>query len=79
MKNGNEIEPGLYEHYKGRRYEVIGLAHHSETREPLVVYRMLYSTESFPYGALWVRPLGMFTETVQVEGKEIPRFRLLEK
>lgn len=61
--------PGLYRHYKGRDYEVIDTAQHSETGEQLVVYRCLYGD----YG-LWVRPLQMFLEFVTVEGKRIPRF-----
>lgn len=67
------IQPGLYEHYKGRQYEVIGVAKHSETEEPMVVYRALYGE----YG-LWVRPLKMFEEMVMVNGEPLPRFRLLK-
>ncbi|WP_163577671.1 DUF1653 domain-containing protein [Halomonas faecis] len=63
--------PGIYYHYKGNRYEVLGVAHHSETEEPLVVYRALYGD----YG-LWVRPLGDFNETVAVQGEPVPRFEL---
>ncbi|QOR40152.1 DUF1653 domain-containing protein [Billgrantia diversa] len=63
--------PGIYSHYKGNRYEVLGVAHHSETEELLVVYRALYGD----YG-LWVRPLEMFTETVEVRGEPVPRFDL---
>ncbi|HSP58329.1 MAG TPA: DUF1653 domain-containing protein [Halomonas sp.] len=63
--------PGIYSHYKGPLYEVLGLAYHSETEEPLVVYRALYGD----YG-LWVRPLAMFTETVEVQGEPVPRFSL---
>jgi hypothetical protein len=59
------IEPGLYRHYKGNDYEVVGVATHSETQESLVVYRALYGE----YG-LWVRPLAMFEELV--DGR--PRF-----
>jgi len=66
------IPSGHYLHYKGNRYEVIGVARHSETDELLVVYRPLYGE-----GALWVRPLSMFTQTVTVEGREVPRFRYL--
>lgn len=61
--------PGLYRHYKGRDYEVIDTAQHSETGEQLVVYRCLYGD----YG-LWVRPLPMFLESVQVKGESVPRF-----
>ncbi|MFG6179306.1 DUF1653 domain-containing protein [Halomonas sp. THAF12] len=63
--------PGIYRHYKGPLYEVIGVAHHSETEEPLVTYRALYGD----YG-LWVRPLDMFMETVEVQGEPLPRFAL---
>jgi hypothetical protein len=61
--------PGRYRHYKGHDYRVIGLARHSETLEPLVVYEALYGE-----GGLWVRPAAMFTETVTVDGVPLPRF-----
>jgi len=61
--------PGRYRHYKGKEYEVIGIASHSETEESLVVYRTLYGDQS-----LWVRPLGMFMEDVLVDGRNVPRF-----
>lgn len=63
------IEPGRYRHYKGRHYEVIGVARHSETEEQLVIYRCLYGDYS-----LWVRPLAMFRESVDVAGEQVPRF-----
>lgn len=63
------LTPGRYRHYKGGEYEVIGVARHSETHEPLVVYRPLYGE-----GALWVRPYAMFVGTVTVEGVERARF-----
>jgi hypothetical protein len=63
---------GRYRHYKGNDYEVIGIAHHSETRECLVVYRPLYGERE-----LWVRPIGMFQEKVTIDGKPIPRFKFL--
>jgi hypothetical protein len=63
------LATGKYRHYKGHDYDVIGVATHSETREAMVVYRPLYGE-----GALWVRPLAMFTENVIVDGKEVPRF-----
>ena len=63
------IEPGLYRHYKGNDYEVLGIATHSETEERVVVYRALYGE----FG-LWVRPLEMFEEAVVVEGIDVPRF-----
>ena len=63
------MEPGTYRHYKGNRYEVLGVARHSETDEQLVVYRALYGDQG-----LWVRPLAMFEESVVVDGQEVPRF-----
>lgn len=72
------LKPGIYTHYKGKQYEVIGTAQHSETLEELVVYKALYLSEEFGFGALWVRPLAMFTETVIVNGNEVSRFKLQE-
>ncbi len=66
------ITPGRYRHYKGRDYQVLGLALHSETREQLVVYRCLYGNFD-----LWVRPLAMFEESVSVNERKVPRFRRL--
>ena len=66
------LPSGRYCHYKGKEYEVIGIARHSETLEELVVYKALYQPEG---ENLWVRPLKMFTETITIEGKEVPRFR----
>jgi hypothetical protein len=63
------ITPGRYRHYKGNDYEVIGVAKHSEDEAELVVYRPLYGA-----GDLWVRPLAMFVEEIEVEGKVQPRF-----
>jgi hypothetical protein len=63
------ISSGTYRHYKGEHYEVIGVARHSESEEQLVVYRALYGERG-----LWVRPLTMFTETVEVDGVRHPRF-----
>ncbi len=69
------VQPGRYRHYKGKDYDVIGVARHSETEEPLVVYRCLYGDHS-----LWVRPLPpMFLETVDVAGEQVPpRFMRVE-
>ena len=72
----NDIQKGLYEHYKGRRYEVLDVARHSETQELMVVYKALYKGD-FPEGTLWARPLTMFKENVAVNGKPVPRFRYL--
>lgn len=65
------VPQGIYRHYKGNLYQVLHTAQHSETEEALVVYRCLYGE----YG-VWVRPLSMFSETVEVEGKHVPRFEL---
>jgi hypothetical protein len=63
------IKTGRYRQYKGKEYEVIGVARHSETLEQLVVYRPLYGDHS-----LWVRPRAMFFESLQIEGRNVPRF-----
>jgi len=63
---------GRYRHYKGNEYEVIGVAKHSEDESELVVYRPLYGERG-----LWVRPLQMFIETVQVDGVTKPRFEYI--
>ncbi len=73
--NQDTIELGKYRHYKtGKEYEVIGVAHHSETLEPLVVYKALYDSPDFGVNAIWVRPLKMFKEKVAKGGKEVLRF-----
>lgn len=73
------ISNGIYRHYKGKNYEVIGVARHSETLEELVVYRALYKMPEFGENSLWVRPKKMFLENVNVDGKIIPRFKLITK
>lgn len=73
-----ELLPGLYRHYKGKHYEVVGLAHHSETLEPLVVYKALYET-TFGSDSLWVRPQAMFCSTVHIDGRDVPRFEYVGK
>jgi hypothetical protein len=70
------LKIGRYQHYKGNEYEVIGVAKHSEDESELVVYRPLYN-ESSGARNLWVRPLSMFIETVQVDGKTKPRFEYI--
>lgn len=71
------IRPGVYQHYKGKKYRVHFVAHHSETLEPLVVYEALYDTEN-GLGQYFVRPLAMFLETVEVDGKSVPRFHSVD-
>ena len=68
------LKTGKYKHYKGKEYEVIGIARHSETLEELVVYRALYQVDG---ENLWVRPMKMFLEEVEIEGKKMPRFEFL--
>ena len=68
-----DIQNGLYRHFKGNLYEVIGIATHSETREPMVVYRAQYGE----YG-LWVRPAAMWSETVDRDGYHGPRFQYID-
>jgi hypothetical protein len=75
MAAGDDLPPlpptptGRYRHYKGGVYEVIGVARHSETLAPLVVYRPLYGA-----GGLWVRPHAMFFGDVEIDGHRVPRF-----
>lgn len=71
--------PGKYKHYKGNFYEVIGLAHHSETLEPLIVYKALYESKDFGKNAIWVRPFEMFHDKVELNGKLVPRFEFVEE
>ena len=68
-----QIPAGRYRHFKGNEYEVIGIARHSETEEPMVVYRALYGERG-----LWVRPAGMWNETIARDGKTFRRFSRIE-
>lgn len=67
------IVGSLYEHYKGLRYKIIAVARHSETLEELVVYQALYGE-----GGIWVRPLTMFLENIEINGQLQPRFKLVQ-
>ncbi len=67
-----EAKPGRYRHYKGGEYEVMGVARHSETLGPLLLYRPLYNQTG-----LWVRPYEMFFELIEVDGQAQPRFARL--
>jgi hypothetical protein len=75
MADNNDLPPlietplGLYRHYKGGEYEVVGTVRHSETLEPMTLYRALYGQRG-----LWVRPAAMFSETIVFEGRSQPRF-----
>ncbi len=63
------IPPGRYRHFKGNLYEVIGIAKHSETEEPMVVYKALYGD-----GGLWIRPVDMWNQMISRDGKTVRRF-----
>ena len=69
----DEIKPGKYHHFKGNMYEVLCVATHSESLEPMVVYRALYGD-----GGTWVRPASMWNETVEHEGETVTRFTFVE-
>lgn len=73
-KVANQVQPGVYQHYKGQYYKVMGTAQHSETEEWLVYYQALYGEYGY-----WVRPLDMFAEKVEVDGETIERFALIKK
>ena len=64
-----ELRPGRYRHFKGREYQLLYMARHSETMEPMVVYQALYGERG-----IWVRPAGMWSEIVEREGYHGPRF-----
>ena len=68
------IKPGKYRHYKGNEYQVISMATHSETLEPMVVYQALYGEKG-----IWVRPAHMWNEMVERDGKIFPRFSPVEE
>lgn len=70
-----EVKKGVYEHYKGKQYRVLGVVRHSETLQELVLYETLYEND---LSKLWVRPLEMFVETIEVDGKVVPRFKFIE-
>lgn len=67
------LAKGIYKHYKGKLYEVIGVAQHSETGEQMAVYKTLYGDLS-----LWVRPLTMFEEMIERDGEQVARFEFIE-
>jgi len=68
------LRPGIYRHFKGNEYELLTIATHSETEEPMVVYRALYGD-----GGVWVRPLPMWTEHVERDGYSGPRFAFVRE
>lgn len=68
------LKIGIYQHYKGNRYKVIGIAKHSETLEDLVIYESLYDNK---VSKLWVRPLSSFLDETEVNGIKTPRFKFI--
>ena len=74
MRNDDTIAPGRYQHFKGKEYEVLCVAKHSETEEPMVVYRALYGD-----GGVWVRPASMWNEIVERGGQSVRRFERIEE
>ncbi|MBP9815698.1 DUF1653 domain-containing protein [Candidatus Woesebacteria bacterium] len=70
------MKPGIYQHFKGKKYKVHGLVKHSETLEDLVLYEALYENA---LGKMWVRPKEMFLEEVEVEGKKVTRFTFISE
>lgn len=74
-----KVKLGFYQHYKGDTYEVIGVARHSETLEELVIYQGGYYHPEFGNQPIFARPLKIFLEKVELDGKLIPRFKHLEE
>ena len=74
MSTDSDIPLGVYLHYKKKKYELLGIARHSETEEKMAVYRPLYGDRK-----LWVRPLSMFLGTVELDGGKVPRFQFVDE
>jgi hypothetical protein len=72
-----KVKLGKYQHYKGKFYQVIGLGRVEADLSEVVVYKPLYKIKDLPQGTLWVRPIGNFTEDVEINGKMIPRFKYI--
>ena len=70
----DNLKPGIYRHFKGNLYRLLHIAKHSETLEPMVVYQALYGE-----GGIWVRPAGMWNDTVERDGKTYKRFTYIEE
>jgi hypothetical protein len=67
------MKKGIYKHYKGNMYELLYIANHSETLEKMVVYKALYGE-----GEIWVRPASMWDEEIEIDGKTVKRFELID-
>lgn len=72
-----KVKKGIYRHYKGHKYRIIGIARHSETLEELVVYQGFYNDPKFGKNPICVRPVKLFIDDVKINGKQIPRFKFL--
>lgn len=72
-KQAQELKLGAYQHFKGKLYSVVGVARHEETLEELVIYQAEYGDNE-----IWARPLARFVETVEVKGKNVPRFKFVD-
>ena len=72
MMAKSSIPLGIYRHYKGNKYEVIGFAKHSETLEDMVIYKALYGENG-----IWVRPLSMWENLIEIDGKTVKRFEFV--
>lgn len=75
----NIIKLGKYKHFKGKEYEVIGFAKHSETLEDMVLYKCLYNHPKWGKDVIWARPMNMFCENITRDGKTMSRFEYMEK
>ncbi len=71
------IALGRYRHFKGKEYEMIEIARHSETKEPMVVYKALYSDDTYGDEAVWIRPAVMWNKMIERDGKKFQRFEKL--
>lgn len=74
-----KVKLGKYQHYKGKMYEVIGVARQEDTLKELVIYRALYDSKKFGDKAMWARPKNDFLAKVFVESKKVPRFKYIGK
>jgi hypothetical protein len=72
-KKAGSVKHGFYEHYKKLKYKVLGVAIHSETLEEMVIYKAMYGDK-----LTWVRPLKMFLEKIELDGKKVPRFKFIK-
>jgi hypothetical protein len=73
-----EVKLGIYRHYKGNFYLALGVGRNSETLEEYVIYMALYDSKEFGRNAIWARPQKMFFESIDLEGKKVPRFEFIK-